>query len=197
MRHDATLDQLLNIALPRLEKLWQSAVTAPEERETLMWESLDQLSDAFEELHVAMEELQERTEELEALNQSLAAECRRYHDLFDSAPGGYLVTDMNGIIQQANKTAVQLLNMPANRYLVGKPLNLFVAEVVQYDFYAQLSQLRTGSGIKSWKMLLQPYQSQPSSAICTVSIMQDTLGQPMGLQWLLQDIVGCKEAACL
>ena len=105
MRKDETLNQLLNIALPRLEKLWQCDNVVPEEQEVLIWESIEQLLVAFEEVHIAMEELQLRNEELEALNQSLAAECRRHHDLFNFAPSGYLVTDLKAVIQKANQAA--------------------------------------------------------------------------------------------
>lgn len=197
MRNDETLDQLLNLALPRLEELWQRADTVPEEREALIWESLDQLSSAFEKLHIAMEELQLRSEELEALNQSLAAECRRYRDLFECAPGAYLITDLKAVIQQANQTAARLLNASAPSYLVGKPLCVFVAEKARSDFYTQLDHLQTGKEVKGWEVLLQPRWAEPFSAICTVGTVQDSRGKASGLHWLLQETIKCKQAeAC-
>jgi PAS domain S-box-containing protein len=36
-------------------------------------------------------------------------ERRRYHDLFDLAPDAYLVTDLDGIIDEANLSASRLL----------------------------------------------------------------------------------------
>lgn len=198
MKKDERLNQLLNLALPRLEKLWQRANTVPEEQEALMWESIDQLSSAFEAVSIAMEELQLQNEELEALNQSLAAECRRYHDLFDFAPSGYLVTDLNAIIQQANQTAAGLLNIPKTSYLMGKPLYLFMAEEARYDFYTQLHHLQTGKEVKGWKIQLQPYQGDSLSTMCTVGIVQDSQGQPVSLRWLLQDVVELSQAeVCL
>lgn len=193
MKKDERFNQLLNLALPRLEKLWQRANTVPEEQEALMWESIDQLSSAFEAVSIAMEELQLQNEELEALNQSLAAECRRYHDLFDFAPSGYLVTDLDAIIQQANQTAAGLLNVPKTSYLVGKPLYAFVAEEARYDFYTQLHHVQSGKEVKGWEVQLQPRHSVPLPTMCTVGIAQDSQGQPASLRWLLQDVLECKQ----
>lgn len=193
MRKDESLDQLLKVALPRLEKLWQRASTFPEEREGLAWESLDQLLDAFEELHRVMEELQLHTEELEALNQSLRAECRRYHELFEFAPSAYIVTDSQGVIQQANQTSAILLKIPQKSYLVGKPLYVFVAEAARHDFHTQLNHLQTVQEIRGWQVQLQPRHGKPLSTVCTVGVVQDSQGKVVGLRWLLQEIVECKQ----
>ena len=193
MRKDDTLNQLLSSVLPRLEELWLRANAVPEEQELLIWESIEQLTIAFEEVHVAMEELQVRNEELEALNQSLAAECRRYHELFNLAPAGCLVTDLKGVIQKANQAAAGLLNIPQTSYLVGKPLYVFMAEEARREFYNQLHRLQTNKEIKGWRVQLHPRQAQPFSAICTVGVVQSQ-GQPVSLQWMLQDVLECKQA---
>lgn len=193
MRKDEMLDRLLNVALPRLEKLWQNASQFPEEREGLVWESLDQLSNAFEELHVVMEELQLRNEEIEAVNQSLGAECRRYHELFEFAPSAYLVTDLHGMIQQANQASASLLKIPQVLYLVGKPLYIFVAEEARHDFQAQLNHLQSVKEIRGWQVQLQPRQSKPLQTVCTVGVVQDSQGKAVGLRWLLQEIIECKQ----
>lgn len=193
MRKEESLDQLLNVALPRLEKLWQRASKFPEEREGLMWESLDQLSNAFEELQMVMEELQLHNEELEALNQSLRAECRRYHELFEFAPSAYLVTDLQGMIQQANQASASLLKIPQTLYLVGKPLYVFVVEDTRRDFRNQLNHLQTVNEIRGWQVQLQPRQGQPLQTVCTVGVVKDSQGKAVGLRWLLQEIIECKQ----
>ena len=193
MRKDESLDQLIKVALPRLEKLCQRASKFPEEREGLVWESLDQLSNAFEELHVMMEELQLRNEELEALNQSLRGECRRYHELFEFAPSAYLVTDLQGVIQQANQASASLLKIPQMLYLVGKPLYAFVAEEARRDFHTQLNHLQTVKEIRGWQIQLQPRQGKPLKTLCTVGVVQDSQGKAVGLRWQLQEIVECKQ----
>ena len=77
------------------------------------------LSQAFEELHTALEELQVAEEELRAQNEELAvahnlveSERLRYQELFEFAPDGYLVTDINGNIQEANRVATIMFNIP-------------------------------------------------------------------------------------
>lgn len=188
MRKNEILDQLLNSALPRLEELWQRANTVPEEQEVLMWESLDQLSNAFEVLDVALQEMQRRTEELEAANLSLAAERRRYQELFEFAPAGYVVTDLDAEIQEANQAAAQLLGISRPSSLVGKPLFVFVAENARRDFHNQLNQLRTGKEVRGWEIRLQPRQGNPKPASCTVAVVRNSQGDVVGLRWLLQDI---------
>lgn len=194
MRKNEIFDQLLNSALPRLEKLCQRANTVPEEQEVLMWESLDHLSEAFEELYIAMEEMQLRTEELETANLSLAAERRRYQELFEFAPGAYLVTDSEAVIQEANQAAANLLGISQTSYLTGKPLFVFVVEDARRAFYNQLNQLRTGIEVRDWELQLQPRQNKPKSVACTVAVVRNSQGEVLGLRWLLQDITERKQA---
>lgn len=188
MRKNETIEQLLNLALPRLENLWQRANEVPEEQESLMWESIDQLSKAFEEVYVVMEELHLHVEELETTNYSLVAERQQYQDLFEFAPGAYLVTDLNAVIREANQAAASLLNMPQISALVNKPLVVFVAEGARRDFRNQMHHLQTTKGIKVWQVQLQPRQGSSFSAACTVSVVRDKAGEAMSLHWLLQDI---------
>ena len=188
MKKEETIDQLLNVALPRLEKLWQRATTVPEEQEALMWESIDQLSSAFEELYIAMEESHLRNAQLEAAHMSLVAERSRYQELFEFAPGGYLVTDYNGVIQEANQTAAGLLGISRTSYLVGKPLFVFVAQDARLDFHNQINHLRSGKEVRAWEVRLQPRQGTPLLAVCTVAVVRDSQGEAVSLRWLLQDI---------
>src|SRR5579884_709727 len=50
----------------------------------------------------------------------------RYQELFDFAPDGYLVTDLQGIILQANHAAAAMLGT-RKEFVVGKPLLFYVA----------------------------------------------------------------------
>jgi PAS domain-containing protein len=88
-----------------------------EQHELLMVTS-EELSVASEELNVAQEELIQQHEELVQQNQELVAvreaveaERQRYQELFELAPDGYLVTDVNGNIQQANRAAAKMFNL--------------------------------------------------------------------------------------
>jgi len=69
--------------------------------------------------------LLEQNEEMVASRQRLEDERRRYKELFDFSPDGYLVTDMEGIILEANSAATNLFNI-SKSMLIGKPLAIFV-----------------------------------------------------------------------
>ena len=82
-------------------------------------EELSELGTALEELWVSAEELRQQSEELAAALQDAAAERQRYQDLFESVPEAFLVTDLKGVIRQANAAAETLLLRPRS-FIVDK-----------------------------------------------------------------------------
>src|SRR4051812_31565034 len=85
--------------------------------ETVATQTLAELQSAVEELHVADEELRQQNDELIAHREALESERYRYVDLFEFAPDGYLVTDLFGVVREANRAAGSLLNIEP-RFLV-------------------------------------------------------------------------------
>src|SRR4051812_40877322 len=79
-----------------------------------MTEALAELSSALEELRVADEELRQQNEALATARSEAEEESRKYRELFEHAPGGYLVTDKDGMITQANRQAALMLGKPAD-----------------------------------------------------------------------------------
>jgi PAS domain S-box-containing protein len=75
-------------------------------------EALVDLSSAVEELRVASEELSQKQRDLESAHFEIERERRRFQDLFERAPDGYVVTDLEGRIVEANQAAVRLLQVP-------------------------------------------------------------------------------------
>src|SRR5262245_55195520 len=90
-------------------------------------EALEELRTALEELSVTDEELHEQNSALVTAHTIVEAERRRYQELFDFAPHGYLVTDPAGIIKEANQAASTLL-VKRQDHVLGKPLAVFVVE---------------------------------------------------------------------
>ncbi|HEY9781565.1 MAG TPA: PAS domain-containing protein, partial [Leptolyngbyaceae cyanobacterium] len=76
-----------------------------------MLAALEELKVALEELHVASEEMKQQNEELKIARTIAEIERQRYHELFELAPDGYIVTDDAGIIREANRAAANLLNL--------------------------------------------------------------------------------------
>jgi len=98
----------LHDARQKLEALVERiGVLAPEHR-ALVEEVLESSFTAIEELQVTGEELHQQNEELIAMHNELETSRRRYRDLFQSAPDGYLVTDPAGIIHRANQAAEEV-----------------------------------------------------------------------------------------
>ncbi|WP_375434337.1 PAS domain S-box protein [uncultured Hymenobacter sp.] len=87
----------------------------------------DVMQRLIQELQTHQIELEMQYEEL-LLAQTEAETARAaYVDLYDFAPIGYLTLDANGIIQQLNLSAAQLLGVE-RQYLVRKRLETFMAE---------------------------------------------------------------------
>lgn len=194
-------DQQLALSLQRLEELWQRVDELPQkpglvwtesedfpvQPQDLLKESLEGLSTSLQELQVAAEELRQQKEELAESCTAEEAERRRYQELFKFAPDGYLVTAKDGTILEANHAAGQLLNVSPER-LVTKPLVVFVDPQERRDFYAKLHHLQKGESIKNWHIQLQRWREALFAASLTVTPIQDTQGQVVGLRWQLQDL---------
>ncbi|MCB9701910.1 MAG: response regulator [Myxococcales bacterium] len=87
-------------------------------------ESLD-LAGLVHELHVQQIELEMQNESLLRAQDELEASRRRYLDLFELAPFGYLTLDGRGAIVEANAAAARLLGLD-RATLVGLPFGRFV-----------------------------------------------------------------------
>src|SRR4051812_16473998 len=73
--------------------------------------ALEELHSSYEELRVAEEELIAQNHSLEEVQAVLQEERFRYQELFELAPDGYILTDLNGVIREANLAALQMLQI--------------------------------------------------------------------------------------
>ena len=150
------------------------------------------LSTALQELHGAYEKLRHQNEELLAARRMVEAAHRRYQELFDFAPDGYLVTDLDGKILEANRAAAAMFGVTQDS-LEGKPLILFLAEGDRKTFPARLAQLRTGAGnALDWEIGLQPTHAAAFPAAMTIARTWDAAGNLIGLRWSVRDITQIK-----
>ena len=137
----------------------------------------EQMQTSLDAAAVVEEELLQQTQQL--------TECyHRYHDLFQSSPIAYLVTDANGIILEANDAIAQLLNMP-QRYLPGNPLTVYIAEAdspagelrsTRLDFRTRLNELTETEGIQVWQITLSPRGGTPLEVELVVAIVRSSSG---------------------
>ncbi len=148
--------------------------------------ALKELGFVCEELQVALEELQQQNEELHLAQVALEVQKLRYQELFDLAPNPYLVTDEQGIIQEANHLAATTLNVP-QRFLIGKPLILFIAEEKRQLFHVQLT-LQQADNKAKLKLRLLPRKLQPFNAELLVAKISDWEGNLIGLRVCIYDV---------
>ncbi|HSJ54203.1 MAG TPA: PAS domain S-box protein, partial [Anaerolineae bacterium] len=139
------------------------------------------------ELQATAVELQAQNEALLHARQALDVERQRYQDLFDFAPDGYLVTDQEGVIQEANCAAAELLRVERGE-VVGERLVTFVHLADRALLREQMSVVTSGAEpAASAEMRLQPRQGAGFEAALNVAATKGQ-GQPARLRWLIRDV---------
>lgn len=156
-------------------------------------EAIEQLNTALEELYVAEEELHQQNQQLIIANQQVEEQRQRYQELFDFAPDGYLVTNTDGKILQANQAATQLLNISKN-FLIGKALVNFVPEEERRAFHNQFSRLSDMGRMQEWEIRLQARKGNIFDASLSVTPVFAPEDKFQGLRWLVRDITSRKQA---
>ncbi|MEH2254708.1 PAS domain S-box protein [Nostoc sp.] len=171
----------------RLADLFQTASVLP-------WISPDLLPQAFKELYntskivqLAAEELYQQNEELVKTRNWLEAQRQHYEDLFELAPDGYLVTNTEGIIQEANLTAAKLLNV-SKHFLVGKPIVNFVLLEERQQVCNELMQLSQSDRVRELFVRLQQRYGKFFDAALTVAVIRNHQGKAISLRWMLRNI---------
>lgn len=155
----------------------------------LLPQALEELQLSVEELRVADEEMRVQNEELSRSRLRLEAERQRYQDLFEFAPDGYLVTDLDGTILEANRAASRLLNI-SPRFLKKRSLGTLIAMPDLSEFQARLQVLaRPGLEQSSeWTVQMRRRPSGRFPAAVTAAFYSGVLGEPPTLRWLVRDI---------
>jgi PAS domain S-box-containing protein len=156
-------------------------------------EALALLQTSLEELHIAEEEMLQQHEALAVAQQAVVVAHQRYQQLFDLAPDEHVVTDRQGLIQEANQAAAALLAVPQER-LVGKPLALFVPREARRAWRTWLATLATDVPCQTWEGRLQPRRQAPFAAELSVVALHGHQDAPVRLLWLLRDLRARKQA---
>lgn len=153
-----------------------------------IWEETSEtLNVSMEELRVAEEELRQQNTELVESRRRIEEERRRYVDLFNFAPDAYLVTDLYGVILEANQAAGELLGT-APYFLAGKPLANFVAMSDRLAFRGGLNRLAKVGRRDGWSVRLRPRSESEFAAAMTAAVVRDLDGTPTSLRWLIREV---------
>ncbi|MBD2021365.1 helix-turn-helix domain-containing protein [Leptolyngbya sp. FACHB-36] len=161
--------------------------------------ALKDLGVASEEIEVTLEALSQKNEELASALHTVAVQQQRYQALFDLAPEAYLVTNAQGIIQEANQAAAKLLGTP-QQFLVAKPLTLYLHQANQVTIRAELARMqRNGSQLpdqenRSWEVRIEPRSRPPFSALLSTIQLHD---RDRTTLWIIRDLSNSPKEALL
>lgn len=107
--------------------------------------------------------------------------------MFNFAPHAYLVTDAVGVIQHANLVAAKLLNIEP-RFLVGKPLYIFLTEKERQTFHEQLLRMQQVKYEREWEVSLQSRHCKPFNAALMLAKVCDQEAKVVGLRICVRKI---------
>jgi PAS domain S-box-containing protein len=158
--------------------------------ETPVIEALQELATSLEQLQAAAEGLRVQSEEMAAARQQAGGEFRHYQKLFESAPGGYLVTDSDGVIQEANPAAAALLGAE-QASLIAKSLPTFVAAKDRPAFQARLTQWQSSdlqAPLRFSELEFKRRDEASFPADLIIGPVHDAEGRLANLCWLLSDV---------
>jgi PAS domain S-box-containing protein len=127
-----------------------------------------------------------RTEQLEGAFWRAQTQRMRYQELFDFATEGFLTTDLQGIIREANYTAAALLRA-RREFLIGKPLGLHLSAKSRPAFYAMLGR-RAGGGMEACEVMVGSPREEPRHLMLMMNVLADEGGTPAALRWTLRDV---------
>jgi|GEM_PF-2484451 len=187
--NETTFPQQIEATFQCLETVQQQVGQTDASSQKSVEAALQELSITLEQLRALGEALHQQNEALVASRRSLVAEHRRYQELFEFAPGGYLVTDFEGVILEVNRVAATQLNRDQHS-LGGKPLAAFIAEEDRQNFQRTLTRLQEGSivNLDDWELAIQPSAGSPFPASLNVAAAHDAEDRLTGLRWLMRDI---------
>jgi PAS domain S-box-containing protein len=155
------------------------APQVPEQAET-------ELIAALEELNIAEEELRAQHEALLDAHRNLEIERERYRTLFEFAPDPYLVTDRDGLIEEANAAAAELLGIDAFPPHTMALLSC-VAATSRQTVVSGLEKLASSARLEKWDIEIIATDGRVIPVEATVSVRRRG-GGAESFCWLLRDI---------
>ncbi len=130
-KNDESWEELRRRAEKRLQVTKRELSTPP---------TPEELQRLVHELEVHQIELEIQNEELQHARSELESLLRKYTDLYDSAPVGYLTLDPGGLIRQINLTGARMLETDRSR-LINQRFARFVSADSRFAFASLLDKV--------------------------------------------------------
>jgi PAS domain S-box-containing protein len=146
----------------------------------------DELRESLKALHVAEDDLRKQNDELSLARGRLQSERERYRELFDFAPDAYLVTDMRGVIRDANVAAEELLERPSGK-LIGKPVRLFVPVDEKTPFYSMLRELTQTGRVAAQELVVRATPGKEVHLSVSARTYPQSGAPAQEIRWQLRD----------
>jgi len=158
------------------------------ERPETLRETVALLTISLEGLKVAEEALVQQNEELALGREAIESSTRYFRRLFEEAPLPYLVTDVVGIIRQANHAAAVLLKRPSE-LLEGKPLLSFVPLDRRSGFREAINRLQLVEVARDWRVTLLRHGDGPVPVTIDVRLARGVGPGDDAICWILRPAV--------
>jgi PAS domain S-box-containing protein len=167
----------------------RSAAQSPEDVKSL---STEEIRQKFHELRVHQIELEMQNQQLRQAQVALAASQARYFDLYDMAPVGYCTISKQGLLQEANLKASNLLGLSRSE-LVGKRFSRFILAEDNDMYYLLRKQLFESSEPQECELRMVHPDGTTFWVQLSATLAQDESGAPVN--WvILSDITDRKQA---
>lgn len=127
------------------------------------------------ELLVHRIELELQNDELRRTQKDLEESRKRYFDLYDSAPVGYLTVSKEGLILESNLTAATLLDTTRTE-LARQPFSKFIFREDEDRYYLRRKQLFETSDPQAYKLRMVKKDGTQFWATFKTMLAQDADG---------------------
>jgi PAS domain S-box-containing protein len=119
----------------------------------------------------------------EASRLAASGEADWYYVLFESAADAYLVTDIRGVVREANRSAEVLFGV-SRRYLLGKPIGVFLGSA-DTSFYSVLGEAQRGGHVRD--RMLGLARRTGERFVVSVNVGAVVAAGPGRLLWAVRD----------
>ncbi len=112
-----------------------------------------EFKEIVQELHIYQIELEMQNMALRKSEENLERTQFKYYDLYENAPIGYMICNVEGIIQEANKTLCEIMGVEKNN-LINTSFLRFSTHEYQDTFHLNIRKLVEKAEAQSYEMEL-------------------------------------------
>lgn len=141
--------------------------------------SADEIERAMHELRVHQIELEMQNEELRKTQAELDATRARYFNLYDLAPVGYCTISKQGMLQELNLTASNLLGVARGRLAVQPIFSHFIKKEDQDIYYLYRKKLFETGNPQTYELRMVKEDGGTFWAHLSATVAQDEDGKPI------------------